>query len=98
MRADMERHYQDQRTYATVAPFTTPCARALAARTFGDFVVTCINALDANNYTLQATGSGVTTNFVFTVNQLDVRSTAAPAGWPSCDKRWLTKKGDVCPP
>ncbi|QTN21883.1 prepilin-type N-terminal cleavage/methylation domain-containing protein [Rhizobacter sp. AJA081-3] len=100
MRADMERHFQDQRTYATVPPFITPCARGVATRTFGDFVVTCIGLLDAGNYTLQAAGSGVTNNFTFTVNNLDVRTTAAPAGsgWTSCVTRWITKKGDACPP
>ena len=28
MRAQMERHYQDNRSYATVGTFTTPCAAA----------------------------------------------------------------------
>ena len=37
MRAQMERHFQDNRSYATVSTFTTPCAAAVATRTFGLF-------------------------------------------------------------
>jgi type IV pilus assembly protein PilE len=98
MRADTERHFQDQRTYLTVAPFTTPCARGAAARTFGDFVVSCGAPFDQNRYTLVATGTAGTVvgGFVLTVNELDQRSTVAPAGWTSCPTRWITKKGDPC--
>ncbi len=98
MRADMERHFQDNRDYRTFGAFVTPCARGLAARTFGDFVVTCSAGPVQNSYTLAATGSGVTNGFVFSVDQQDVRQTAAPAGWTSCLTRWITKKGDACPP
>lgn len=99
MRADMERHFQDNRTYATVPPFISPCLRNGGTQA-GDFLITCNGLLDGANYTLQATGSGITNNFVFTVNMRDDRSTVAPAGsgWTSCLTRWITKKGDACPP
>jgi type IV pilus assembly protein PilE len=100
VRADMEKHFQDNRTYASVGAFTSPCQRAPATLTFGDFVVSCTGALDAANYTLVATGNAGSNvaGFIFTVNQADLRrTTSAPTGWPTCGTRWLTKKGTPCP-
>ncbi|MBS0433309.1 MAG: prepilin-type N-terminal cleavage/methylation domain-containing protein [Proteobacteria bacterium] len=98
VRADMEKHFQDNRTYASVGAFTSPCLRA-GGIVFGDFVVNCSVAPDINGYTLAATGTAGTNvaGFVFTVTQADVRATtAAPTGWPTCATRWLTKKGQPC--
>lgn len=92
LRADLERHFQDNRTFETVGAFTSPCGRTDAQRTFGDFIVTC-PTLTATTYTLQADGAG----FVFTVDQADVRATTTtPSGWPTCATRWILKKGQAC--
>jgi type IV pilus assembly protein PilE len=99
MRAEMERHFQDNRDYRTVGAFVTPCARLNAAtRTFGDFVVTCGVAPTQTTYTLTATATvgSIVDGFSFTVDETDRRATVAPAGWPSCATRWLTKKGQPC--
>lgn len=97
VRAQMERHFQDNRTYATVGTFTTPCAAAESTRTFGPFVVTCVGTPTATAFTLQAQGSGSVAGFTFTVNQADVRATTAAAtGWNTCASRWLLKKGETC--
>jgi type IV pilus assembly protein PilE len=98
MRAQMERHYQDNRTYATAGTFTTPCASTDAApRTFNNFVVTCSGTPTATAFTLAATGSGPAAGFAFTINQSDVRATtSAPTGWNTCTTKWLTKKGAAC--
>jgi len=97
MRAQMERHYQDNRTYATSGAFTTPCAAAAATRTFGAFVVSCVGTPTATAFTLQAEGSGAANGFTFTVTQADVRATtAAPAGWNTCATKWLLRKGESC--
>lgn len=98
MRAQMERHYQDNRTYATVGTFTTPCASADAStRTFNNFVVTCSGTPTATAFTLVATGSGPVAGFSLTINQADVRATtAAPTGWNTCATKWLLKKGATC--
>ncbi len=99
MRADMERHFQDNRSYATVGAFTSPCQRGVGTRTFGDFVVSCTGTLDATQYTLLAMGTAGTLvgDFSFTVNQRDERATTAAAtGWSTCATRWLTKKGAPC--
>ena len=98
LRAQMERHFQDNRSYATVGTFVTPCASVDATpRTFGSFVVGCSAAPTGTAFTLQAVGSGPAAGFTFTINELDVRSTsAAPAGYNTCASKWLTKKGQAC--
>ncbi len=97
VRAQMERHYQDNRSYATVGTFTTPCAAAAATRTFGNFVVSCSGTPDATTFALQAVGSGPANGFTFTINQADVRATTAAAtGWNTCADKWLMKKGQTC--
>lgn len=102
MRAQMERHYQDNRTYATVSGFTTPCAAtSVASRTFGDFVVTCGDdpAPSSTGFQLVATGSGHTAGFKYTVNHLDAKATTAVpsgSGYNTCDNKWLLKRGASC--
>lgn len=98
MRAQMERHFQDNRDYRTVGAFVTPCAGNVGARTFGDFVVTCTAGPTLTTYTMSATAAAgsIVDGFIFTVNEQDQRSTTAPAPWPSCATRWMTKKGDPC--
>lgn len=97
MRAQMERHYQDNRTYATAGTFTTPCAAAASTRTFGSFVVACSGTPTATTYTLSAVGSGPVAGFTFTVNEADVKATtAAPTGWNTCATKWLVKRGAAC--
>jgi type IV pilus assembly protein PilE len=80
-RADMERHYQDNRSFATVGSFTTPCAAGTtASRTVGNFVIDC-SAVAAETYTLRASGSGSLTGFVYTITHQDVRATTGvPSG------------------
>lgn len=98
MRAQMERHFLDNRSYATVGTFVTPCANTnVAARTFGNFVVSCSGTPTATAFTLQAVGSGNVSGFTYTINQLDVRATtAAPAGYVTCTSSWILKKGQAC--
>lgn len=103
MRADMERHFQDNRTYATVGSFVTPCAVTDAARrTVGNFVISCAggDAPTATAFTLRATGSGSTNGAVYTMNQQNVRATVSmPGSWgwtSSCASAWILKKGQAC--
>ncbi|MFN3812438.1 MAG: type IV pilin protein [Roseateles asaccharophilus] len=99
MRAQMERHYQDNRSYATVGSFTTPCRAQESGRTFGRFVVSCAGDPTATTYTLQATGSGPANGFIYRVTEMDVRSThqvPSGKGYNTCASRWLMKKGEAC--
>lgn len=93
--ANMERYFQDNRTYVAANGFTPPCA---AAATYGTFTVSCPNVLTATTYTLQAVGFGATNGFTFFIDQQGTQwSTAVGVrGWTSCAIAWETKAGQ-CP-
>lgn len=99
MRAQMERYYQDNRTYANTGTFVSPCNNSsTSARTFGSFVIGCTGTLNATQFTLEAVGSGQASGFKYTITQQDVRATTAiPTAWGStCTSKWIMKKGDAC--
>ena len=101
-RGNMERYYQDNRTYAAVGTtIVPPCATTDATtRTVGSFVITCSGTdLAANSFKLSATGSGTTAGFTYTVTQRDERATpAVPAssGFSTSTTCWVLKKGQTC--
>jgi prepilin-type N-terminal cleavage/methylation domain-containing protein len=97
-RANMERHFQDNRTYQTVGTFVSPCLVAAAQRRVGNFEVSCTAAPAATTYTLQAVGSGPVAGFTFTLTHQDVRATTAvPAGWgAACATGWIVRRGQPC--
>lgn len=99
MRAEMERHFQDNRTYATVGAFTTPCARGTdLSRQSGGFQIECVGVPTAAAFSIRANGiAAPVIGFDFRINQADVRLTqAAPTGWPTCATSWMVKKGQPC--
>ena len=100
LRANMERYYQDNRTYADVLPLRAPCNSAVpASLKFGTFAITCRGTRDNREYTLVATGSGPTLNFIYTVNQADARTTdkLGVAGWGTDGAPcWILRRGQTC--
>jgi type IV pilus assembly protein PilE len=98
VRAQMERYFQDNRTYGDTGSFVSPCnTSSTAGRTFGDFVVSCSTTPDTTQFKLQAVGSGPVSGFTYTINQRDVRTSTVPAAWGgTCETKWLMKKGDSC--
>jgi prepilin-type N-terminal cleavage/methylation domain-containing protein len=99
LRANMERFYQDNRTYVTVPgppQFLSPCAAAPYPA--GKFTISC-PAFNLTQFTLQAqgTGTGDLSGFTFTVNEQDLEVTTvappAPAAFISCPNAWVTKTG-----
>lgn len=102
--AQMERYYQDNRTYASVGGLTTPCAALVAGnpaptRKFNNFQVNCIGVLDGSNFTITAVGEGPVANFAYTINNNQVRTTASVApgsGYVTCATKWILRKGDPC--
>jgi prepilin-type N-terminal cleavage/methylation domain-containing protein len=98
LRANMERFYQDNRTYVTVGTFVSPCTVAPPS---GPFTLSCTGAgaPTATTYILTATGSGNTDGFVFTVDQTNVQQTTvsspAPSNWTTGSPFacWITKAG-----
>lgn len=97
-RADMERYYQDFRTYQAVGSTASPPCTS-AGTTVGKFNITCTTA--AASYTLTATGTTgtVVSNVIYTVNQAEIKTSTFPttmSGWTSCSSKWITRKGDTC--
>lgn len=97
--ANMERYFQDNRTYAAVGAITPPCSASspAAARTLGSFTMTCTS--DATTYALAAQGSGTTGAFRYTLDHQGNRATAitaGPSGWTGSTTCWVTKGGQSC--
>jgi prepilin-type N-terminal cleavage/methylation domain-containing protein len=96
LRADMERYYQDNRTYITSAAFPSPCAPAPI--TAGKFTITCPTTT-LTSFTLQAQGTaGDLSGFKFTVDQANTQQTfvtspPAPHSFQGCPTAWITKTG-----
>ena len=92
--ANMERYFQDNRTYLAANGFTPPCQ---TAATYGLFTVSCPTTLTATTYQLQAVGSGNTAGFTFFIDQQSNQSSTvappAPSGWTNCTTSWETKAG-----
>lgn len=99
MRADMERYFQDNRTYQATGTFTPPCAPA-NAKTVGKFTLSCPTAADitATTYSIRAVGSDSTTDFIFRIDQMGMQSTErVPTGWGTYPATcWLLKRGQTC--
>ena len=100
-RANMERYFQDNRTYAKLsASIYPPCDALASGRTLGKFTLACTNpaAPDAAGYTLTAQGESPVANFSYTVDQAGTQSTAITAGgpWPAVSAPcWITKRGQT---
>lgn len=103
LRSNMERHFQDNRTYNSVTvggiTYASPCSTAslstlntneLAAQ---NLTMSC-PVFNPADYTLQVQGSGPLTGFTFTLTHQNVQATtAAPSGWTTSTTRWCVRKG-----
>lgn len=98
LRARMEQHFQDNRTYATTGAFTAPCLPTVPARAkAGTFTVECAAAdLTATTYIITATGSSSTASFTYTVNEQGIRATTGSSWGHTSTTCWLMTKGDSC--
>jgi len=96
LRANMERYYQDNRTYISSPAFPSPCAAAPYAA--GKFTIDC-PATALTTFTIRAQGTtGDLTGFTFTVNETNTQVTTvttppAPSSFQSCATAWVTKTG-----
>jgi prepilin-type N-terminal cleavage/methylation domain-containing protein len=99
MRGNMERFYQDNRTYNSVGTtFISPCLVDVNLRKVGTFTLSCDGTPTATSFLLQAVGSGPTNGFTFKVDQQNQRSSTVTgvSGWNNCANDWITKKGQTC--
>lgn len=77
----LEQYFLDNRTYVG-----GPCPAATTNFTFA-----CTRA--AATYTITATGRNAVSDFVYTLDQADARTTAGPWGSGNC---WVVRSGDSC--
>jgi type IV pilus assembly protein PilE len=98
LRANMERYYQDNRTYASVGGFISPCLATASTLVVGSFQLSCTTTPTATAFQLQAVGSGSTNGFTFFVNQTGTQWTTVTgvSGWSNCATAWVTKAGQTC--
>ena len=92
MGVNMERFFQDNRTYAGA------CAAATVAPlpTGKNFTFAC-PTLSATAYSVTATGTGRMAGFVYSVDQNNVRATTGvPSGWTSSATCWVLKADGSC--
>ncbi|WP_324288684.1 type IV pilin protein [Roseateles sp. SL47] len=100
-RADMERYFQDYRTYQAVGSTASPPCTSTGT-TVGKFTISCATAdLTATTYIIKAQGSGVVAGFLYEVTQADQKATTITntPGWNQArcsGTKWITKKGDSC--
>jgi prepilin-type N-terminal cleavage/methylation domain-containing protein len=96
VRANMERYFQDNRTYLPIGAFTPPCGAANVP--YGRFNISC-PPIDATHFTATAVGiAAPLTGFSFSVTEADVQKTVvttppAPASFLGCPTAWITKTG-----
>ncbi|HOY70463.1 MAG TPA: type IV pilin protein [Methylotenera sp.] len=98
LRVKMEQYYQDNRTYADgVSPSTlaAPCAPTNGAKYFS---YSCTGTRDDDEYTITATGvtaQGMS-NFSFTINQNNAKTSTFDGTTPTSNTCWITSKGGQC--
>lgn len=98
LRAQMERHFQDDRSYLTVNS-TTPCdATWIASNNINtaNFTFSC-PTLTATTYTILATGVGGVAGFNYTIDYNGTMATNNLAAWGgTANGCWITRKGGTC--
>lgn len=94
MRVKLEQYFQDNRTYESACD-----AGNLAAPSSGlkNFAITC-PTLTASTYKIVATGKNDISNFVYTVNHKNEKSSTFPgdSGWTSNAKCWVVSSTGSC--
>lgn len=99
LRAKMEQHYQDNRTYASTATATAPCTTTAVSYTKPTTFTVACGSTDsfATTFTATATGSGVVSGFTYTLTQSDSKTSTVSSAWGgSTAACWVMRKGDTC--
>jgi len=97
-RLKMERFYQDNRSF-TPAGLPAACSANTVApppASTAHFNFTCA-VTSPTAYLITATGFGAMSNFVYTVNEANLRTTpSVPTGWNTATNCWVLKKDGSC--
>lgn len=88
-RVQMEQFYQDNRAYTNAAG---DCGAAVQTGTA--FTYVCAATAQAFTTTANGVTGSLTTGFVYTINEANIRTTALGAAWGSSTSptTWITKK------
>lgn len=87
LRIKMEQCYQDTRDYTQCAAFCTPNSGDI------NFTYSCTPAATANTFTLNAAGKGDVSNFAYTVNESNDKTSTYDGVSGNC---WKTSKTSAC--
>lgn len=102
LRAEMERYFQDNRTYEIIKPhiIIPPCKKDEEdpeLLRFGNFQLSCDGEPTNTTFLLQAVGMGSVSDFTFKVDEHNRKSTTSVGkGWNTCSRKWMKKKGETC--
>ncbi len=101
MAVQMERWFQDNRTYATATDANGPCNSASLATMnskIKNFAIECNPAPAATTYTVTATGIASMVGFVYSIDQTNTRRTVSvEASWTNLGSAcWVTKPDGSC--
>ncbi len=92
--ANMERYFQDNRTYQTNGTLIPPCTQLSNVTNFSFSCTIPSSTL----YTITASGSGQMQGFTYTIDQSNAQASSvvspAPGVWiRTCNSSWETKEG-----
>ena len=92
VRVNMERWFQDNRTYAG------GCNANVLPPATSNFSFACVGTPDATTYVVLAQGLGGMSSFKYTVNQSNTKATTGlPTGWNGVGNScWVLKKDGSC--
>ena len=103
-RNKMEQYFQDNRIYPTscsISP-TAPAATGVQLQQLQYFTLAC-NFPSAQQFTVTATGTGPMVGFTYTINELNVRTSAFSGSgnsknWTAASPNtcWVIRKGGLC--
>ena len=87
-RLKMEQSYQDNQTFVGACVSGTS---TVVPENTNNFTFAC-SGLTATAYTVTATGQNAMADFVFTINESNLRATTgAPSGWSTSTNCWATR-------
>jgi prepilin-type N-terminal cleavage/methylation domain-containing protein len=98
MRTRLEQFFLDNRKYPTSCdPGPTTAINISPPGNEKFFHVTCAFGLTPPTYLVTATGQGSMLNFIYTIDQANIRATTSTGAWgKSSTTCWISKKSGEC--